>query len=285
MSMECLLCKEKLSYSGSINDGAYCPTSGAYQSVSFWTTSDGRYTTNSPGSCKECYVKARDKTVELERKNEELERKNEELKVIVDFLRLSSPSSHDDPIARSSPLSSDVTLVASDDLPDAPIPANKLVLANRSPVFKAMLETAMEESISGTIKISDVTYDLLHVFVNYLYTADVCLDEKIASNLLVLAEKYQVKHLNELCQRYLMSNLNWDNSLSKYVFARQHSAGILLEASLSIITDDIDKFMNRDEYGELVKKDPSSVVGIFEAYAKKQVNIAAKKGSAEKGSS
>ncbi|GAB2289809.1 hypothetical protein Dimus_024112 [Dionaea muscipula] len=124
-----------------------------------WTTANGvRYTTKGPGTCKECYLGARDTAVKLRREIEEL-------KANVDFLRHSPPSSHDDPIqyhpARSSPLSSDVTLVASDDSPDSPILANKFVLASRSPVFKAMLEIAMKESIRGTIKISGITHDSL----------------------------------------------------------------------------------------------------------------------------
>ncbi|GAB2289799.1 hypothetical protein Dimus_024103 [Dionaea muscipula] len=237
----------------------------------YWATRDGYRTTNGPGTCKECFGKARDRAAELEREIEEL-------KANVDFLRHSSPSSPDDH-PRSSPLFRDVTLFASNDSPDAPVPANKFVLASRSLVFKAMLETKMNESISGTIKISDVTRDSLHAFVNYLYTADVCLDEKIANDLLVLAEKYQVKHLSELCERYLVSSLNWDNSISNYVFAYQYSVGKLLEASLSIITDNMKKFMKTDQYGELAKKDPSFVLGIFEAYMKKQENIAAKIGS------
>ncbi|GAB2289798.1 hypothetical protein Dimus_024102 [Dionaea muscipula] len=276
MRMQCLSCNKYLYFRHRTCSGGFITTVsfvGESTSDSCLTTSEGEYTTNDPDICKECYVKARDTTVKLERENEEL-------KANVDFLRLSSPSLHDDPNhPRPSPLFSDITLVASDDLSDAPILANKFVLVSRSPIFKAMLETAMEESISGTIKISDVTYHSLHAFVNYIYIADVCLNEKIASNLLILAEKYQVKHLNELCQKYLVSNLNWDNSISKYVFAYQHSAEKLLEASLSIITDDIDKFMNRDEYAELVNKDPLFVLGIFEAYAKKQVNTTSKNAS------
>ncbi|GAB2289897.1 hypothetical protein Dimus_024198 [Dionaea muscipula] len=283
--MQCFSCKKYFYYDSS---GGYSFTHGPYIFRPCWPTNDGHYT------CKECYAGASNTAVELERliqelerkieelerEIEELERENEELKANVDFLRHSPPSSHDDTIQyhpQSSPVSTDVKLVASDDLPDAPILANKFVLASRSPVFKAMLKTAMEESISGTIKISDVTHDSLNAFVNYLYTADVFLDEKIASDLLVLADKYQVKHLNELCQRYLVSILNWDNSVSNYCFAYKYSAEKLLEASLSIITNNMDKFMNGDDYRELVKKDPSFLVGIFEAYTKKQVNIAAKK--------
>ncbi|GAB2289908.1 hypothetical protein Dimus_024207 [Dionaea muscipula] len=282
MCIECLSCKKHL----------YTTKRGGMSPCKRWYTTEGNESTNGPGTCKDCYVDivtAREWALQgLRRENEELkakmgcyvkardravqlEREIEELKANVDFLRLSYP------------LFSDVTLVASDHSPDAPvpvpIPANKVVLASHSPVFKAMLETEMKENISGTIKIGDVTCDLLHVFVNYLYTADVCLDEKIASGLLVFAEKYQIKHLKEHCERYLVSNLNWDNSVSNYVLAYQHSAEKLLEACLSIITNNMDKFLNTDEYGELVKKDLSIVVGILEAYAKKQVNTAGKNGS------
>ncbi|GAB2289918.1 hypothetical protein Dimus_024217 [Dionaea muscipula] len=235
------------------------------------------YNTNGGGlTCKGCYDEAGLTAVELKREIEELKAK-------VAFLQLSSPSSHDDPTQyqpRSSPLLSDVILVASDDFPDTPVPvsANKVVLVSRSPVFKAMLETEMKESISGTIKISDVTYDSLRAFINYLYTAEVCLDEQIACGLLVLAEKYQVKHLKEHCEGYLVSQLNWDNSVSNYVFASEHGAENLLKTSLSIITDNMDKFIITDEYRELVKKDASLVVGIFEAHMAKQVNTAAKNG-------
>ncbi|KHG29006.1 hypothetical protein F383_35845 [Gossypium arboreum] len=74
-------------------------------------------------------------------------------------------------------------------------PIKPFCQVNHSPVFKAMLENEMEESKSGTIKISDVSYDALRAFVNYLYTAESWLDEQMACDLLVLTEKYQVKHL------------------------------------------------------------------------------------------
>ncbi|GAB2289912.1 hypothetical protein Dimus_024211 [Dionaea muscipula] len=72
-------------------------------------------------TCKECYVKARDVAVELERENKDLGREIEELKANVGFLRHPPPSSHGDPVQ-------DVKLVASDDSPDDAVPANKFVL-------------------------------------------------------------------------------------------------------------------------------------------------------------
>ncbi|GAB2233667.1 hypothetical protein Droror1_Dr00002895 [Drosera rotundifolia] len=225
------------------------------------------------GTCRECYLEA----AETE---DEMEMEIDELKSKIAFLRLSNQSS-----SSCLPPFTDVVLIASDECGDGDdgvdvdvaVSAHRAVLVSRSPVFKAMFEAEMEESISGTIKISDVTYDSLRAFVNYLYTAEVCLDEQIASELLVLGEKYQVKHLKEHCEKYLVSKLNWDNSVSNYAFAHQNNAGRLLKASLTIISDNMNKFLKTEEYVELVEKDPTLVVGIFEFHLANQENTAAKK--------
>uniref|UniRef100_A0A6N2LUU9 BTB domain-containing protein n=1 Tax=Salix viminalis TaxID=40686 RepID=A0A6N2LUU9_SALVM len=205
------------------------------------------------------------------------------------FLRFWSPLDHHITHRSSAgPCFTDVVLVASSDdgLPgtasSVPVPAHKAVLASRSPVFKAMLENEMEESRSGIIKISDVSYDVLRTFVNYLYTAEACLDEQMAYDLLILAEKYEVKHLKAYCEKFLVSKLNWDNSFVSYAFAHQHNAKHLLESALSLITDNMDKLTKREEYMELVEKDPRLVVDIYEAYLSKQVNTAALKDSSSK---
>lgn len=140
----------------------------------------------------------------------------------------------------------------------------------------------MEESRSGTIKISDVSYDALRAFVNYFYSAEACVDEQMACELLVLAEKYEVKHLKAYCEKLLVSKLNWDNSIINYAFAHQHNAKVLLEAALSLIMDNMDKLRKRQEYTELVEKHPRLVVEILEACLAKQENTAAPKDTSAK---
>ncbi|XP_008219561.1 PREDICTED: BTB/POZ domain-containing protein At4g08455-like [Prunus mume] len=233
------------------------------------------YDEDDAGTCKECYEEANET-------EEELKREIDELKAKVAFLKFWSPT----PSARSHPASfSDVVLVASEDASagaPVPVPAHKAVLVSRSPVFRAMLENEMEESLSGTIKIGDVSYDALRAFVNYLYTAEVCLDEDMACHLLILAEKYQVQHLKDYCEKFLVSKLNWDNSVMSYTFGHQHNAKHITDAALTLITDNMDKLTTREEYVELVEKDPRLVVEIYEAYLSKQVNTAAQKDSSLK---
>ncbi|XP_052203270.1 BTB/POZ domain-containing protein At4g08455-like [Diospyros lotus] len=218
------------------------------------------------GTCRECYEEASET-------EEELKQEIDDLKAKVAFLSL--------PPRLLSPSFSDVVLVASDDgfghsdTNPVPVPAHRSVLASRSPVFKAMLENEMEESLSGTIKIGDVSYDALRSFVHYLYTAEASLDEQMAIDLLVMAEKYQVKHLKTYCEKYTVSKLNWENALMNFAFARQHNAKILEEAALLLIMDNMDKLSKCEVYMELVEKDPRLVVEIYEAYLSRQVNTAA----------
>ncbi|KAI5311365.1 hypothetical protein L3X38_000317 [Prunus dulcis] len=187
--------------------------------------------------------------------------RHEVLKAKVAFLTTSQPASFPD-----------VLLFASDDgsantaEPLVPVPAHKAVLVSRSPVFKAMLENEMEESHSGTIKISDVSYDALCAFVNYLYTAEICLDQQLAYYLLVMAEKYQVQHLKDYCQKFLVSNLNWDNVLPTYTFAHQHNSKPIIDAALRVITANMDKLTAREEYAELKERHPGLVLEIYEAH-------------------
>ncbi|RWW42250.1 hypothetical protein BHE74_00052220 [Ensete ventricosum] len=240
------------------------------------------YEERDAGTCKECYEEASET-------EEELKREIDDLKSKVAFLRLASPhdlvattdlvlhaSSSSSPSSPSNPNSSLCTTPA--------VPAHRAVLVSalpsflhlRSPVFKAMLENEMEESRSGIIKIYDVSYDVLRSFVHYLYTAEVLLDEHMACDLLVLAEKYQVKHLKIFCEKFMTSKVNSENAIASYAFAHRHNAKQLLEASLSLIMDNMATLTEREEYKELVEKDPRLVVEIYEAYLTRQVNTAAK---------
>jgi speckle-type POZ protein len=109
-----------------------------------------------------------------------------------------------------------------------------------------------------------------------MYTAEVLLDEQMASDLLVLAEKYEVKHLKAYCEKFMTSKVNNDNAITHYAFAHRYSAKLLLEASLSVLMD-MSTLADREEYKELVERDPRFVVEIYEAYLNRLVNTAAGK--------
>ncbi|XP_066392165.1 BTB/POZ domain-containing protein At4g08455-like [Miscanthus floridulus] len=248
----------------------------------------GRRLEELAGTCRECYDEASETEEELKREIDELRSR-----LLFLFLRLPSPTLD----AASAP-NCDLLLHAipscssgaggdgdAGRTPDTPaVPAHRDILSFPSRllslrylVFRAMLENEMEESRSGVIKIYDVSYDILRAFVHYMYTAEALLDEQMASDLLLLAEKYEVKHLKAYCEKFITSKVNNENAITHYAFAHRHSAKQLLEASLSVLMDSMSTLADRKEYKELVEKDPRLVVEIYEAYLNRQVNTAAGK--------
>ncbi|KAJ1704595.1 hypothetical protein LUZ63_004374 [Rhynchospora breviuscula] len=234
------------------------------------------YGSEEAGTCKECYEEASET-------EEELHREIEHLKSLLSFLRLSPP-----PLSPPHTSSSASGLLLLHSLADSSasassssssVPAHRAVLVSRSPVFKAMLDNEMEESRSGVIKIPDASTKVLRSFIDYLYMAETTLDEDIAPELLILAEKYQVNHLKVFCERYMTSKVNHENAIACYVFAHRHNAKQLLDASLSLIIENMATLRVREEYKELVERDPRLVVELYEAYLCRQANLASTKDS------
>ncbi|XP_008233198.2 PREDICTED: BTB/POZ domain-containing protein At4g08455-like [Prunus mume] len=195
---------------------------------------EGKYDGDA-GACKQCY---------------------EDLKAKVAFLTMSNEY----------PLTSwpDVVLSSLDyGHPDGPVKdtAHTVVLASRSPVFKAILENETKE-----IDLYELWPQGLGAFVRYLYTAEICLDQQLARSLLGVAKKYQVHHLEDLCQKFLVSNLNWDNSLATYTFGHDHNDKQIIDAALMVITNNLEKLASSREYAELKESHPQLVIEIYERH-------------------
>ncbi|CAL2241984.1 unnamed protein product [Prunus armeniaca] len=132
----------------------------------------------------------------------------------------------------------DVVLHASDDGHSggpARAMAHEAVLASRSPVFKALLHNETKE---------------IHIY-------ELSLQE-------LVAEKYQLHHLKDLCQKFLVSNLNWDNSLATYTFGHDHNDKQIIDAALMLITNNIEKLASSDEYADIKRSHPQLVIKIYE---------------------
>lgn len=213
------------------------------------------YTKRSAGTCRECYEEASET-------EEALKKEIEELQARIAFLKTWVPEAMEEDCA-------DIVLECSD---GSKIRAHRAVLVSRSSVFKAMLESKMEESRTNTIKITDFPYEILRLFVHYLYTAEIYIEslDDCVVDLLALAEKYNVKQLKSVCERHMVSKLNSGNALSHFEYASLHGAKTLKQAALSTITENIQDFVGKTEYQELVNRDAKLVVEIFEHFLERK---------------
>eukprot|EP00928_Gymnodinium_smaydae_P040555 TRINITY_DN27496_c0_g1_i1.p1 TRINITY_DN27496_c0_g1~~TRINITY_DN27496_c0_g1_i1.p1 ORF type:complete len:410 (-),score=29.58 TRINITY_DN27496_c0_g1_i1:230-1459(-) len=103
----------------------------------------------------------------------------------------------------------DVTFV----LADGEVAAHREILKFRSPVFKAMFQSSMQEASSQRIQAKDVDLVLMERFLHYVYTAEVpqdmfdnycgCCDVAGWCQLARIGDKYGVRGLVDRCVHHL----------------------------------------------------------------------------------
>jgi len=147
-----------------------------------------------------------------------------------------------DQLWRDRRLYSDVTIICQ----DQEIPANRVLLATRSEVFRAMFSHPTKESTSGRIEITDVDPAVFEQMLAYIYTGFSPHVDSIAEELLIAANKYALEELKTDCVRVLESNLSVDNVLEMLVIGDHHEAAKLKEAAFAFLVKRLDVFMDKN---------------------------------------
>ncbi|CAL5011300.1 unnamed protein product [Urochloa decumbens] len=138
-------------------------------------------------------------------------------------------------------------------------PAHKVILAMRSPVFKAELYGEMRENANGAaqaIVIGDMRADTFRALLRYIYTDaspaaitsngdnqdegdndDDSEDDSIRVwELLTAADRYDVQRLKLMCERVLCKRLDVENVADTLALADQHHCDKLKDACIEFMT-------------------------------------------------
>ncbi|OXU23128.1 hypothetical protein TSAR_012762 [Trichomalopsis sarcophagae] len=90
-------------------------------------------------------------------------------------------------------------------------PVHKNILSVRSPVFSAMFEANMRESIENVVEVNDSSPEIMNELLQFIYTDNVNLEVVPIMELLTAADKYQVEGLRVKCLESIMANLSTEN--------------------------------------------------------------------------
>ena len=135
----------------------------------------------------------------------------------------------------------DVTLTITQEEGDSPTQVNlyahKAILAARSPVFARMFSHDMQESVTNTIKLSDIEPEVLKELLTYIYTSESPNIKTHAASLLYHAQKYQLVHLKALCEQRLSYDLQIDNAARILLLADAWNAEQLKRNALLFINE------------------------------------------------
>ncbi|XP_047057558.1 BTB/POZ and MATH domain-containing protein 2-like [Lolium rigidum] len=160
------------------------------------------------------------------------------------------------------------------------LPAHKLVLAMRSPVFKALLYGPMKEKDSNRVIIDDMQPAIFKVLLHFIYTDslppkmddDLEGDDKkeVTRHLLVAADRYAMERLKLMCENILCKDLDAESVATVLALADQHSCSGLKDACIRFIASctKIDDVVASRGYIQLKRSCPDSVMEMWETACK-----------------
>lgn len=87
------------------------------------------------------------------------------------------------------------------------IKVHKIILVNRSSVFKAMFKSEMTESITNTVNINDINPEALEEVLKFIYTGTVSIQYENIDDIMNFAEMYDMPDLRNYCSIELLENI------------------------------------------------------------------------------
>lgn len=116
----------------------------------------------------------------------------------------------------------------------------------------------------------DMTGQVCERMIEFFYTDKLPLcDDEIIKELLGAAEKYKLIKLKALCEEAIYGNLTIENSSNVLITADLYKAHQLKEATIQLITQNIDNVIKTDGYISLKRTNPGLTFEIFEKIHRK----------------
>ncbi|KAL7298745.1 hypothetical protein TKK_0008495 [Trichogramma kaykai] len=163
---------------------------------------------------------------------------------------------------------SDVKLITSD---EKELPAHKIILATASPVFRAMFAHDMLENKENSVKITDITENILTEMLRYIYTGEIdAIETDMIIELLAVADKYQIDNLKTKCGKILYSYLSIENAIKILIAAHKHQVKNLEDKVIEFATAHKRSLIDSEQLKLLA--DPTLLVNLMQSIIKSSEN-------------
>lgn len=147
--------------------------------------------------------------------------------------------------------------------------AHKCILAQSSPVFAAMFQMEMKEKKKNVVQIIDIKHNIFAEMLHFIYAGKVNEIGAIASELLIVADKYALNELKMLCKITMCENLNSDNVLEFLKLADRLDVDGLKAAAIDFIASHSDDVVDKPEFKKLTEM-PDILFEVCQSIAKKK---------------
>ncbi|PAV85935.1 hypothetical protein WR25_05699 isoform B [Diploscapter pachys] len=145
---------------------------------------------------------------------------------------------------------------------------HKYKLMAHSEVFRAMLSHGdmITEAREGLLTISDFSENIVQIMLEFIYAGAVQsnITLEIASEVIQIADKYDLPALKELCEQQLINKMTVDNVLECAELADSHNAEHLLENCLITCAQNRQRVIGMQGWVQLKERNPKLTNKILE---------------------
>ncbi|XP_065203943.1 speckle-type POZ protein B-like [Planococcus citri] len=148
-------------------------------------------------------------------------------------------------------------------------PAHKAILAARSPVFCAMFKHSTKENELNRVDIKDINEAVVEGMLKYIYTGK-CDDlDELAEELLVAADKYDLRRLKIMCAKELIEGLSAEDAANVVILADMHHLEDLKREAINFIVANFAQVLNTVGWKNMLVSNPHLVNEVCQAVARK----------------
>ncbi|CAO2210251.1 unnamed protein product [Urochloa humidicola] len=155
--------------------------------------------------------------------------------------------------------------------------AHRLVLATRSPVFKAQLFGAMRHTRMGSLVICEMEPEVFKSLLHYIYNeslpsmdgANRANRHEMLCHLLEAADCYAIERLKVICERMLLLDLDVENVVMTLALAEQQHCKQLTNACLEFMepSEKMEAVVATEGYNQLKRDHPTLLFKVWEGSA------------------
>lgn len=140
---------------------------------------------------------------------------------------------------------------------DQQYPAHKVIIRNRSSVFRAMLDHDMTEKKEGIVDIEDCDPYIFRDFLLYLYSGKLDnISNENVFELYYISDKYDVNQLKLDCVDYIENCLNIDIICDVIALAIKHSEQNLLKHATEFFMENAEEIFITMQWQKFLKENP-----------------------------
>ncbi|XP_029967860.1 kelch-like protein 41a [Salarias fasciatus] len=145
---------------------------------------------------------------------------------------------------------------------DRSIPCHRLIMAACSPYFRELFFSEEGKEVERKeVVLENLDPNVMDVIVNYMYSAEIDINEKNVQDILTVANRFQIPSVFTVCVNYLQKMVSRKNCLSIYRLGLMLNCARLAMAARDYIADRFETVANDEDFLKLAPHELFAIIG------------------------